>query len=171
MPQFDTQFLSPLLFWSIVSFGVLLFFLYKYGLPTIIEALDARERTIRDNLAEAERLRKEAQEKLEQYQLQIRETRSEAEGIIEEAKRENQRLLEENERRLRQESENMISQARHEISREKQEASQEIRRETAQLVLLATERVLQRSLTDADHQRLIEQALEEFSERFQGGKK
>ena len=126
MPQFDTQFLSPLLFWSIVSFGILLFFLYKFGLPAIVEALDSREKTIRDNLSEAERLRKEAQENLEQYQFQIRHARSEVEGIIEAGKKENQRLLEENERRLRQESENMISQARHEISREKQEASQEI---------------------------------------------
>jgi F-type H+-transporting ATPase subunit b len=170
MPQFDTQFLSPLIFWSLVSFGILLFLLYKYGLPAVVQTLEKRERTIREDLEEAERLRKEAQQLLAQYQNQLKAARQEADGIVEVARRESQRLLEENERRIRQETERMVAEARREIDRERLEASREIREETARLVILATERVLEKSLTEADHRRLVDQALEELAERYPGGK-
>jgi len=40
---------------------------------------------------------------------------------------------------------------------------QEIRRTAADLTLLATEKVLARSLTDADHRRLIDEAVREIT--------
>ena len=39
MPQFESAFFSSLIFWEIVSFGILLFLLYKYAFPGHLERL------------------------------------------------------------------------------------------------------------------------------------
>ena len=49
MPQFDTHFFSSLIFWEIISFAVLLFILWKYAFPPILQTLDERERRIRES--------------------------------------------------------------------------------------------------------------------------
>ena len=55
MPQFDTTFFSSLIFWEVISFAVLFWILYKFAFPPILEALETRERKIRDSLEQAER--------------------------------------------------------------------------------------------------------------------
>ncbi len=88
---------------------------------------------------------------------------------MEATRREAQRLSDDNEQRIRQETDRMIAEARREIDREKLEASRQVREETAQLILLATEKVLQRSLSEADHRRLVDQALDELAIRYPKG--
>ena len=40
MPQFESHFFSSLIFWEVLSFGVLLFLLYKYAFPGILSILE-----------------------------------------------------------------------------------------------------------------------------------
>ena len=55
-----------------------------------------------------------------------------------------------------------MADTRREIEFETRRAVDEIRREVANLTVLATEKVARKTLTDDDHQRLIEEALREF---------
>ena len=163
MPQFDTRFLSPLNFWSLISFGLLLALLYKFALPPIVGALEAREKTIKGSLEEAKRLRTEAEQLLAQYQARLKRAEEEAEKILTETQQRVQRLLEENQQRIGQETQRMMAEARQEILREQQKALNELKRHVVDLPLLATEKVLRRTLNDSDHLRLIEESLEDFS--------
>ncbi|MBI1822178.1 MAG: F0F1 ATP synthase subunit B [Nitrospirae bacterium] len=160
MPQFDTQFLTPLLFWSIVSFGLLLFILYKYAFPPLLEVLDAREKKIKESLEHAERLQQEARALMSEYETRIKNARQETEAILEKAKARSQQILEESEKKTRQESERMIASTRQEIEREKIKLMKEVRQFTGDLVVSATEKLLQRTLNKTDHQRLIEESIE-----------
>ncbi|MBI3352468.1 MAG: F0F1 ATP synthase subunit B [Nitrospirae bacterium] len=160
MPQFDTQFLTPLLFWSIVSFGLLLFILYKYAFPPLLEVLDAREKKIKESLEHAERLQQEARALMSEYETRIKNARQETEAILEKAKARSQQILEESEKKNRQESERMIASTRQEIEREKIKLMKEVRQFTGDLVVSATEKLLQRTLNKTDHQRLIEESIE-----------
>ena len=36
MPQFDVHFFSSLIFWELISFGILLWVLYKFAFPPIL---------------------------------------------------------------------------------------------------------------------------------------
>ena len=164
MPQFDTQFLSPLLFWSIVSFGILLFLLKRFALPGILEMLDLREKKIKDSLDQAERLKQEAQQLLGQYEAKLKSLHEEGRLILESARKQAQQQLEENERRIEQETQRMLADARSEIQRDQQHALQEIQRTAVDLTLLAAEKVLARSLTDADHRRLVDEAVREITQ-------
>jgi F-type H+-transporting ATPase subunit b len=164
MPQFDTHFLSPLLFWSIVSFGILLFLLKRFALPGILEMLEMREKKIKDSLDQAERLKQEAQQLLSQYEAKLKSVHDEGRAILEKARMHAQEQLEENERRIEQETQRMLADARSEIQRDQQHALQEVQRTAVDLTLLAAEKVLARSLTDADHRRLVEEAVREITQ-------
>ena len=55
MPQLDLHFFTPLFFWTLVSFGIFFFLLYRYALPPLLQVMDEREKKIRDNIGDAER--------------------------------------------------------------------------------------------------------------------
>ena len=159
MPQFDSHFFSSLIFWEIISFAILLWVLSKFAIPPIVEALDTRERKIRDTIEQAEHSQAAAEKRLQDYEAKLRGAAQEAEAIVAEAKNQAQRLLEENEQRLRAESDRIKSDTTQEIERERRRALQDIRQEAADLALLVAEKVLTRSLTDDDHRRLANEAL------------
>ena len=163
MPQFDVHFFSSLIFWEVVSFGILLWVLYKFAFPPILEALETRERKIRDSIEQAEQNRLTAEQRLAEYEAKLNGAAQEAEAIVAEAKAKAQRLLEENEQRLRTESERIQAETTQEIERERRKALQDIRNEAADLALTVAERVLERSLSDDDHRRLAQQAVQAVS--------
>jgi F-type H+-transporting ATPase subunit b len=159
MPQFETHFFSSLIFWEIVSFAILLWVLYKYAFPPILETLESRERKIRESLEQAERHRVEAERKMQEYETKMAAASREAEAVLAQAKERAQRLLDENEQRLVAEAERIKMDATREIEHERRRAIQEIRTQTADLALLVAEKVIERSLTDADHRRMADEAL------------
>ncbi len=160
MPQFDTQFFSSLIFWEFISFGILCWVLYKFAFPPILNALETRERTIRDSLEQAERNRAEAEQRLQAYEAKLKGAAQEAEAIVADAKAKAQRLLEENEQRLRAESRRIQDETTRELERERRNAVRDIQREAADLALLVAEQVLGRSLSDDDHRRLAKDAMQ-----------
>jgi len=170
MPQFETHFYSSLIFWEIVSFGILLWVMYKYALPPILEILETRERKIRDNIEQAEESRAAAERRLAEYQTKLEGIAKEAEGILGEARHKAQRALEENEQRLRAESDRIKAETSQEIDRERRKALKEIREQTADLAILVAEKVLERTVGDEDHQRLAEEALQAVSATYPNGK-
>lgn len=164
MPQFDTHFFSSLIFWEIVSFAILLWVLYKFAIPPIVEGLETRERKIRETIEQAEQNQSAAEQRLRDYEGKLRGAAQEAEAILAEAKTKAQRLLEENEQRLRAESDRIKTETTQEIERERRKAIQDIRGEAADLALLVAEKVLTRSLSDEDHRRMAKEALAAVTE-------
>ncbi|CUQ66365.1 F0F1 ATP synthase subunit B [Candidatus Nitrospira inopinata] len=163
MPQFESHFFSSLIFWEIVSFAILFFILYKYAFPAVLSILEERERKIKDSLDQAERHRSEAERTLREYEAKLASVSKEAETMLAAARERAQRLMEENEQRMTAEAERIKGDAMREIDQERRRAVQEIRAQTTELALLVAEQVLQRSMTDADHRRLADEALAALS--------
>lgn len=174
MPQFDVSFLTSLVFWSVVSFVILLVLLYKspiYGLPWVLEKLEERGTKIKDDLNRAEQARTEAEAKLAEYVEQLRQARSEAASIIEEARRQSQRQVDDSHQRAEQQTATMIKDAREEIAREQAQLRESLRAETAAMVMAAAEKVLARRLTSEDDQRLIQESLDAVEAQWGGGRR
>jgi F-type H+-transporting ATPase subunit b len=167
MPQFESHFFSSLIFWEIVSFGILLWVLYKYAFPPLLETLETRERKIRESLEQAERLRVEAERRMQEYEAKLTVASRDAEAVLIQAKERAQRLLDENEQRLVAEAERVKADAAREIDQERRKAIQEIRNQATDLALLVAEKVVERSLTDADHRRLADEALAAVAKNYQ----
>jgi len=167
MPQFESHFFSSLIFWEILSFAILFFVLYKYAFPGILSALEEREKKIKDSLDEAERHRSEAEQKLKEYEAKLNTAAKEAEGIMAATKERAQRLMEENEQRMTAEAERIRGDATREIDQERRKAIQDIRAQTTDMALMVAEKVVQRSLNDADHRKFADEALEALSKSYQ----
>jgi F-type H+-transporting ATPase subunit b len=167
MPQFESHFFSSLIFWEVLSFAILFFVLYKYAFPGILGMLEEREKKIKDSLDQADRHRSEAERTLKEYEAKLSMAAKEAEGILAAAKERAQRLMEDNEQRMTVEAERIKGEATREIDHERRKAIQDIRAQTTDLALMVAEKVVLRSLNEADNRKFADEALEALSKSYQ----
>ena len=167
MPQFDTHFFSSLIFWEIISFAILLFILAKYAFPPILHTLDERERKIRESIESAERRSAEAERRMAEYEAKMKASQKEAEEMIAQAKARAQQMKEDNERQLSADAERIKATAAREIEQERRKAVDDVRRYAGELALQVAGKVLERSLTDADHKRLADESLAAVARDFE----
>jgi len=148
-----------LMIWTIVAFLITLWVLKRYAFGPIQTILDERREQIRRSIEEADNARDEARKLLEEHRALIGQARSDAEGIIAEARKTRESM----EQRMREETEaerqRRLEETRREIAAETQRALEQIRSEVADLTLEATSIVVGKKL-DADRDReLISEAI------------
>ena len=143
-----------LMFWTIVIFLLLLVVLKRFAWPAILGAVEAREQALERQLAEAARDREQAAALLAEHQKLIGDAKSQAHGIIVEA-----RSVAEKDRALaiektRQEQEELLARARREIGAERDRAVAELRREAVDISLAAATKLIEKRM-DGDTDRKI----------------
>jgi F-type H+-transporting ATPase subunit b len=159
---------TSLIFWEIITFAILLFLLYRYVYPPIRDQIQRRQSEIELAIDEAQKTRSEARELLAEYRRQIDEARGEARQILDEARKQGEAARERAKREAREEGERIIQRAREEIERERDAALRELRREVADMVIVATERVIGHELDREEHERLISDALDSLEAEVAG---
>ena len=151
-----------LMIWTIICFLIALFVLKRYAFGPIQKLIDERRERIRRALEEADEARAEARSLLEEHRKLIGQARSEAEEILAEARR----VADSQRERVREETEadrqRRLEETRRQIEAETQRALGQIRAEVAELTLVATSKVTGKVLDDADHRRLIDEAIREL---------
>ncbi|CAN5153344.1 F0F1 ATP synthase subunit B [soil metagenome] len=150
-----------LMIWTLALFLFTMWFLRKTALPRISEALEKRANAIRDNIQASEKQRAEADELLDEYRARLREAREQADDIAARARKAAESAVSDATAEGRAKREELVSAARKDIETETRRSLEQIRREVADLTVLATEKITRKSLTDADHQKLVEEALAE----------
>jgi F-type H+-transporting ATPase subunit b len=155
-----------LMIWTIVCFLITYFVLKKVAFGRIQAVIDERRRRIQEALDEADNARAEARRLVDEHRKLIGEAKSESEEILSEARR----VAEAQRERVRDETEEdrqrRLEETRRQIDQATQQALGQIRDEVGRLSLAAAEKITRKSLTGADQQRLIDEALAEidFSE-------
>jgi F-type H+-transporting ATPase subunit b len=150
-----------LMLWTLIAFGVSMLILRKFAFPLIGEALDKRAATIDESLNAAVRTKEEAEQLLEEYRARLKEAREQAEDIVARSRKAADSTMEEAKGAAKEYREELLESTRKDIEAETRRALDEIRKEVADLTVIATEKVTRKSLDDADHRRLIEEALSE----------
>jgi F-type H+-transporting ATPase subunit b len=151
-----------LMIWTLLLFGISMWILWKLAFPRISEALDRRQHAIEESIDYAERIRRQADELLEEYRERLHEARGQAEQIIERSRKAAEARERETLEEAQQRRDQMMEQTRRDIEQETRRAIQEIRREVADLTVLATEKVTRKVLDEEDQRRLVEDALREI---------
>jgi F-type H+-transporting ATPase subunit b len=161
--------LSPLIkpipglaIWTLVSFGLTYWVLKRYAFGPIQRIIDERRERIRRSLEEADHARDEARKLIEEHRALIGQARGQAEEILAEARRvsdsQRQRVKEETEA----DRQRRLEETKRQIEAETHRALEQIRAEVADLTLVATAKVTGKVLDDADHRRLIEDAVKDL---------
>jgi F-type H+-transporting ATPase subunit b len=153
---------SPgLMIWTLVIFGITLFILKRYVFGPLGAAIEKRRADIAQSIEEAERSRDEATSLLEDYKTRLAEARKEADRLREQGRKEGERLQAEIVSDAQGQRERVLNDAELQMQAQARAAASGIRDDVVQLALLAAEKVSRRSLTDDEHRRLIEQAIDE----------
>ncbi len=156
---------SKEIIWFVVAFTILFFIMKKYALPPVQQAMEQRSEKIRGNLEEAEQVRNEAQEILQQYKRQLAEARDESNRIIEEARETAENLRRDLTQRAESEAEEMRQRSREEIRAAQERATAELQSRVGALAIELAEKVVQESLDRDANMRLIERYIDEVGTR------
>lgn len=162
MPQFEqVSVFGSLIFWSLLSFGILFFLLKKFAFPPILDALEEREKKIRDDIQDSEKLKEDAQTIKTELEETLKAAHGKAETIVQlasdEAKKLQAKNLQETEAKVQQ----VLKDAEQEIQSSRDKLLQEIRSYTAALTIASTEKFLKKALDDADKKKLVEESIEQ----------
>jgi F-type H+-transporting ATPase subunit b len=153
---------SPgLMIWTLVLFVITFIILKRYVFGPVSAALEKRRAQIATAIEEAEKGREEAKRLLEEYRTRLAEARKEADELRERARREAERQGQELVREATQRRDQLLADTEVQIEAETRRALQELRDEVVDLALLAAEKVTRKTMTEADHRRLIEEALKD----------
>jgi len=144
-----------LMIWTVFIFVLLLAILKKFAWPAILGAVEARERALEQQLAEAEQSRAEAAKLLEEHRRLLADAKGQAHAIVIEA-----RQLAEKERavameKTKQEQEELLARARREIVAERDRAVAELRREAVDLSLAAASKLIEKRLDSETDRKLV----------------
>tara|TARA_B100000029_G_scaffold499893_1_gene570883 strand:+ start:242 stop:751 length:510 start_codon:yes stop_codon:yes gene_type:complete len=164
MPQFQQiAVFQPLIFWSVLSFAILFFILKKFAFPPILSALDERDKKIRGDIEESEKLKQDVEEIKLSLEKKLKAAHEKAETIVQLAQDESKKLQE----KTVQEAEAKVKQAQREAEQEiessRNKLLQEIRGYTAALTIASAEKFLKKSLGDGDKKRLADESIEQVS--------
>lgn len=158
--------LSPepgLLFWMMLSFGIVLFVLAKYGFPIILKMVETRHNYIEESLQSARKAQEELAQVKETGEALLANTRKEQALILKETTRKKDILIEQAREEARLEAEKIIVAARDQIYAEKEEAIRSIRNEVSRLSIDLAERILREKLiTNEDQMGMIDRLLDEI---------
>ena len=150
-----------LLFWMVLSFGVVFFLLAKFGFPVIVKAINERKEFIEMSLLSA----KQANEKLATIQAEgeklLADAKAQQKDIIAGAMQEKQQIVRAAQEEAQASANQMIEEARQSILAEKERALPDVRKEVATLALDIAEKVIgERMKDDAVQQKTIEQLID-----------
>ena len=115
MPQLNPEFWAAQIFWLILTFSSLYLIIWKVFLPKITLSIENRKSRVVNDLDEAQKLKENAEKKLNEYNKIIEESKKEAKKIIEDSKKKLDRDIENKKQKFNDEIEKELLAAGKEI--------------------------------------------------------
>jgi F-type H+-transporting ATPase subunit b len=146
---------------ELITFLVMMAVLARYVYPEIVKLAEARQRSIAEQLHEAEKARADAEARLQEAEGKLADARKTAQQVIDAASKSGEQLRADLRSKAEEEAKRIAESARKEIEAERDRAVQTVRDEVANLVVSATEKVIGETLDEQKHKKLIDRAIEE----------
>jgi F-type H+-transporting ATPase subunit b len=150
------------MFWTLVTFAILVVLLRRLAWRPLLGAIEARERSIQESLEQAKRQREEAAAQLDEHRKLLVEARRERAAAVEKGRQDAEAVKAEIVQEAGRQREHLLEQAQTQIQAGLQQARVELRRTAAELAIRAAEKLLVRNLDDATQRRLVEEHVAEL---------
>ncbi len=141
-----------LVFWTLISFLILLVLLKKLAWKPVLTAIHDRELSIEDALNKAEIAREEIATLTNQNESLLKQARAERDEILKQAKTLKDQIVAEAKASAQAEGNKMIEKAKTEINNQKMAALSEVKNQVATLSLEIAEKVLRNQFADKQAQ-------------------
>jgi len=151
-----------LIFWTTVVFTLLVLLLKKFAWKPILSAVDERNQSIKDSLAQAEKARSEISELTANNEKIIAQAKVDRDLILKEARDMKNEIISEAKDKASKEAEKLVTTAKEQILNEKMKAITELKNHVADLSIEMAEKILRSELSDVAKQKeLVTKALKE----------
>ncbi|MBL6874192.1 MAG: F0F1 ATP synthase subunit B [Flavobacteriales bacterium] len=151
-----------LIFWTTVVFTLLVLLLKKFAWKPILSAVDERNQSIKNSLAQAEKARNEMSELNANNEKTIAQAKVDRDVILKEARDMKNEIISEAKDKANMEAEKLVSTAKEQILNEKMKAITELKNHVADLSIEMAEKILSSELSDVAKQKeLVKKALKE----------
>jgi F-type H+-transporting ATPase subunit b len=150
-------------FAELIAFFILLWVLWKYVIPPVNRALEARQELIRKQLEEARAAKEQLEESERLYREELNRARAEAARMREEARSEGKRIKEELLAAAQEQAAAITAAHQRQLEIDRQRAMSELRAEIGRLSVDLAGRIVGESLEDeARRRRTVERFIDEL---------
>jgi len=147
---------------TLVVFGLVFGVLATAVWPKILKGLKDRENKIREEIESAEMARQQAKDALEQYQKSLADARAEATKMLETTRAQQAQLAADLKAKADVELTAMRERALKDIETAKRAAVSELYSQSSQLAAIMAGKILRRSVTAEDSQRLLDESIQQL---------
>ncbi len=152
-----------LVFWMLVTFGIVLFILGKFAWKPILKALNDRENSITEALEKAEEAKKQMGNLKAENEKLLAQARTEREAILREAKEMKDSIIAQAKTSADVEGKKMIANAKENIEREKSAAINDLKTQVAAYSIEIAEQLVRKKLESGKEQdELLNKAISKF---------
>ena len=150
------------LFAQAVSFAILIWFTVKFVWPPLMAAIEARQKTIAEGLAAAERGKTDLELAAKRSAEVLREVKEKAAEIITLSEKRASEIIEEAKNQARAEGDRIIAGAKAEIGQEVFRAKEQLRTQVTAVALAGAGKILGREIDAKAHNDLLEKLVKEI---------
>jgi len=139
-----------------IVFVAFFMFCAKFVWPPLLRAIEKRQKTIADGLAEAERGRSSLADAQKQTEILMRDARARAQEIVAAAEKTASQRIEESKSQAKTEGDRLVAAAKASIEQEVQSAKQQLREQVAALAVSGAEKILAREVDARAHSEMLD---------------
>jgi F-type H+-transporting ATPase subunit b len=133
-------------FWTVITFILLLWILKKFAWKPILSALDQRESAIRESLERAEKVQEDANKVLEDNKAKLAQAEQESKKMIDQSREYAEKLKEQLITESREQAKKIIDDAKQEIEREREAAFNSLKAQIVDIAVNAAEKILKENI-------------------------
>jgi F-type H+-transporting ATPase subunit b len=148
--------------WTILVFLILLALLAKFAWKPLLQALEQRQASIAKALDDARQAKEELERLHGESARILAAARAEADTILARTREDANRFRDELKQKAQAEAANVVKNAERQIELETARALQQIRAEAVDLSVAIASKILERSVSKEDNQRLIDETFRQI---------
>ena len=149
---------------QLISFGLVLFVLWRYAFNPIIAVLEERRRRIAEGQENAEKIKVQLAESERRYQEILDRANAQAQALIDGARTSSDALAQRRQEEATAEAARILARAKQATEQEHDRVLSEVKRELGRLVIETTSRVTGKILTPEDRARLDQETVGQIPE-------
>ncbi len=151
-----------LIIWTAFTFVVLLIILGKFAWKPILKSLDDREKFISDSLEKAENARKEAERLFEENKANLAKAEEETQKIILQGREYAEKLKDQIIEESKNEAKKIMDAATSEIQRKNQEAMNNLKEQIVEIAVNAAEKIIRENLDKELQKKIVDKYIQEL---------
>ena len=150
-------------FWTVVTFVILLLILKKLAWKPILTALDQRENSIRESMEKAEQAKEESEKILQANKEKLAQADEESKKIVNKSREYADGLKEQMLKESKEQAQKIINDATQEIDRQKEAAFEELKSQVAEIAVEAAEKILKENLNKETQKKIADNYINEIT--------